>query len=1224
MDVWRSPTIGVEDLVLLPQLSDQSICENLRIRHARDLIYTNIGPVLLAVNPFKAIPGLYGPAQITYYRQGGSAVAARETVDTAVEDSRGGVGPSPSTEVHIGGAHIFALAENTYRTMITEEENQCVIISGESGAGKTEASKQIMLYISAVSGNTPTMERVKHIILQANPLMEAFGNAKTLRNDNSSRFGKFFQVYFDALGGPVGGRMDTFLLEKSRVVGQQRGERNFHVFYQLCAGATPEQRARLRLGDASAFHYLSQGDACDRLGSCEATEWDLTQEAMNAVGMAEVDRERVVELLAIILHLGQVHFCDSASDRSDDPCTVEDTEALDYVAQLMGIDPAVLLRAMTWKRLEVGSSEVVDVPLDVQQCRNTRDAIAKAMYDALFVFIVNSVNHALGDTTHALMLGVLDIYGFEIFDRNGFEQLCINYVNEKLQQIFIELTLRVEQEEYVRERIPWEGVKFFDNKGVLDLLEGCQPPGLFLVLDDVCATMAKEQESVADVKLLDKLAQGRGGSESYFIRTETGFVVKHYAGNVTYHTSGFTARNKDRLLPDVRAMLSACAHPLLLEVLTPLLMPMGSPASRPASRHAGKETPATATATTAYKLRQQAADLVATLKQCNPHYIRTIKTNDEKRAGSFDVARVLHQVKYLGLLENIRVRRAGYSYRQYYDRFIRRFKYICSDTFPLPYRGSDRNACEAILRSAEPTLPEGSWHLGVSKVFIRQPMHLTALEGLLAKAFDVLASKIQRTWTAYHNSKAYVQYKMYVKKLYDARNKSRRADSVFRPYAGDYLDVKTRCGPLLPFLEHDPVGSAWREVRTDSIGGGSSSNKRYYANLLTLESQWAKPLEMSPYKLVFSSKVSRCSFRRLKTEMKAGRRSQSPPTASVASGAAFTEQQGIYCILTDRALFLIQEVMESIASPPALKRTGKSSAREDPILAPVMRQRLLLLKRIDVRLFAAVSVTAQADDVIVLHTLPTTPPYRPVRPTPVKARAKQCESCGRKLTPAASKGHCPCCGRWCCARHCLTHPTPLPSMLGHDRPVRVCPRCVVGEPREPNEDLVLRTPLRSELMALLAVTYHHRMGSPLPLQVSDVISFQLYGETTPRTLQAVRGATESLTVTSLYAPDAQTVLVEAPNGIAPQIVLRIEAAREDRRRRADLRRRTEEEEQRRQEAVREAERAEQHRQAVATRKALKAEADKRAEADRLAREEAVRMRREAAAKIVAQQARKQL
>jgi myosin I len=1380
-------TVGVEDLVLLPQISEKAITEDLAVRHKEDLIYTNIGSVLLVVNPFKQIRGLYNDAHMQFYRHSGRLGGVR---DALLEGQEPG-------DAALGGPHIFALAEETYRSMVSEEENQCIIISGESGAGKTEASKQIMQYISAVSGNTSDMQKVKRIILESNPLLEAFGNAKTLRNDNSSRFGKFLEIYFDIRGGPVGGHMTHFLLEKSRVSSQQEGECNFHILYQLCtgaaealnaAGSAASSNARQRgwgndakkdgesgssdmgsddglmdwtavftemkmqglsnnviyaqLGQVSNVYpwkylrpVLASGRYANnftpRNGIDDSRGWRETRLAMEAMGMTKDDQQSVVKALCLVLHLGELDFVAPEEGgelaAGQQPCTLANPEVLDFIALHLGVDAAALLKALTWRKLQMGATEVIFSPLDAQQCRSTRDAIAKALYEGVFEFIVSSVNIAFGDAPHALMLGVLDIYGFEIFAKNGFEQFCINYVNEKLQQIFIELTLRVEQEEYVRENIPWEAIKYFDNQIVCDLIESNRPPGLFAIMDDVCLTMAREEESVADRKLLDKLDMTYSGHPN-FVRSESGFIIKHYAGDVEYSTDGFIGRNKDRLGVDVVEVLSGCKSSFVLEILTDVLADELAAASSPTGAdNSANTTTRRASATAGFKIRQQAADLVRTLKQCTPHYVRTIKSNDMKRSDFFDEARVLHQVKYLGLLENVRVRRAGYSYRQYFDKFLKRFKYTCPSTYPRPFRGTDKAACEAILsylQNEQNVVPPESYAIGTSKVFIRQPEHVLALEQSREAAFHALSATIQRAWRAYIQRKQLLRLKAKLDRTYQRRGKVRRADSVFRAYEGLYVDVDAvvaagglqmspgAAGGTVPralssrlavaagaMFEFDPIAHAWRAFWTSTVEAGKQ-RKKFFVNALTQETAWVRPRELDPPRLVFSCVAERVV---------------NWATAKTVSEFVFLTHHDVLYIVREHPPAKTNDAGSAPANDKN-KRKGKEvkgshGSNVVEAAAVALEPCFTLQKRIDLRLLTQVAVTAMADTVLVLRTLPVLAPYRPVLDTvKTKAGPTQCETCGRDATPAMRRANCPSCGRLCCVRHCLVHARPLPTINGQLKPVHVCPACVAGEPMEAVGDMVLLTPLKTELAGTLCSHYQERMGNPLPFLVSNTIPFSVWTPAPPpakrkaravkstgkdtkkddaaaatehdaaaknEELPGVLGGSYEVMLTCVASDDALTgdtvlnpvvpppvtevapeaavskdkknkaqtsskkkksdeeddvaalspdiprvLTVVAPPGITAQQIQRMQAVREERRVVAAVRRRQEEEEERRREAEREAERAAEHRRVVQERKSAKAAETARMEAERAAREKAAAERREEAARIVAERARR--
>ncbi|KAM9353695.1 myosin IEb isoform 2-T2 [Symphorus nematophorus] len=532
---WQAQNVkvsGVDDMVLLSKINEDAITENLKKRYMDDYIFTYIGPVLISVNPFKQLP---------YFTE-------REV------------------ELYQGAAqyenppHIYALADNVYRNMMIDSENQCVIISGESGAGKTVAAKYIMSYVSKVSGGGDKVQHVKDIILQSNPLLEAFGNAKTVRNNNSSRFGKYFEIQFSRGGAPDGGKISNFLLEKSRVVSQNPGERNFHIYYQLLEGASGEQRENLGVTTPDYYFYLNQSGTYTVEDVNDKKEFSDTMGAMSVVGLSLEDQDSVLQLVAGILHLGNISFREE-----NNYAVVESQDFLAFPAFLLGISQDGLCSKLTSRIMDSkwgGKTESISVTLNTEQACFSRDALSKALYTRLFDFLVDCINKAMQKDQEELNIGVLDIYGFEIFQKNGFEQFCINFVNEKLQQIFIELTLKAEQEEYVQEGIKWTPIDYFNNKVVCDLIESkLNPPGLMSILDDVCATMHAKGEG-ADQTLLQKL-QGQIGSHEHFSSWNRGFIIHHYAGKVSYDVNGFCERNRDVLFNDIIELMQSSEFPFI-------------------------------------------------------------------------------------------------------------------------------------------------------------------------------------------------------------------------------------------------------------------------------------------------------------------------------------------------------------------------------------------------------------------------------------------------------------------------------------------------------------------------------------------------------------------------------------------------------------------------------------------------------------------------------------
>ncbi|XP_049910738.1 unconventional myosin-Ie isoform X2 [Epinephelus moara] len=740
---WQSHNVklsGVDDMVLLSKINEDAIVDNLKKRYMDDYIFTYIGPVLISVNPFKQMP-YFGEKEVEMYQ--GAAQ-------------------------YENPPHIYALADNMYRNMMIDNENQCVIISGESGAGKTVAAKYIMSYISRVSGGGPKVQHVKDIILQSNPLLEAFGNAKTVRNNNSSRFGKYFEIQFSSGGEPDGGKISNFLLEKSRVVMRNPGERSFHIFYQLIEGASGEQKNSLGITSLDYYSYLNQSGSYKVDDINDKSDFQETMHAMDVIGISPEDRSMVLQIVAGVLHLGNISFKEAGNYAA-----VESEEFLAFPAFLLGIDQNRLKEKLTSRKMDSkwGSAlESIDVTLNVEQACYTRDALSKALHSRVFDFLVESINKAMVKDHQELNIGVLDIYGFEIFQKNGFEQFCINFVNEKLQQIFIELTLKAEQEEYVQEGIKWTQIDYFNNKIVCDLIESKNPPGVMCILDDVCATMHAVGEG-ADQTMLQKLRVAINTHE-HFNSWNQGFIIHHYAGKVSYDAEGFCERNRDVLFTDLIELMQSSDIAFIRALF-------------PENLNAEKKGRPT---TAGSKIKKQANDLVSTLMKCTPHYIRCIKPNETKKPRDWEESRVKHQVEYLGLKENIRVRRAGYAYRRVFRKFLNRYAILTKESWPT-WRGDEKQGVLHLLRSVN--MDQDQFQLGRTKIFIKAPESLFLLEETRERKFDGYARTIQKAWRKYMARKKYVQMREEASDLLLNR-KERRRHSLNRNFVGDYLGMDDR------------------------------------------------------------------------------------------------------------------------------------------------------------------------------------------------------------------------------------------------------------------------------------------------------------------------------------------------------------------------------------------------------------------------------------------------
>ncbi|KAK8104181.1 myosin-1 [Apiospora kogelbergensis] len=761
----KKKEIGVSDLTLLSKVSNEAINENLKKRFEGREIYTYIGHVLVSVNPFRDL-GIY--------------------TDEVLESYKG------KNRLEMP-PHVFAIAESAYYNMKAYKENQCVIISGESGAGKTEAAKRIMQYIANVSGGEDgDIKQIKDMVLATNPLLESFGNAKTLRNNNSSRFGKYLQIHFNGNGEPVGADITNYLLEKSRVVGQIVNERNFHIFYQFTKGASENYRSTFGIQQPQTYAYLSRSKCYDVDGIDDLAEFGDTLQAMGIIGLTQGEQDEVFRMISAILWCGNITF----TEGDDSFAQVADQSVVDFLAYLLEVSPEDLIKGITIRVLTPRSGEVIESPANAAQATATRDALAMAIYYNLFDWIVIRINQSLKarqstDNT----VGILDIYGFEIFEKNSFEQLCINYVNEKLQQIFIQLTLKAEQEEYAREQIQWTPIKYFDNKVVCDLIEQIRPVGLFSAMKDATKT-AHADPAACDRTFMQSI---NGMSHAHLTPRQGSFIIKHYAGDVSYTVEGITDKNKDQLLKGVQNLFQQSQN-RFVHMLFPQQVDQDN-----------RKLPPTA----GDRIRTSANALVETLMKCQPSYIRTVKPNENKSPTEYNVPNVLHQVKYLGLQENVRIRRAGFAYRQSFEKFVERFFLLSPATSyagEYTWSGSEEAAVKQILKDT--SIPKEEWQLGTTKAFIKSPETLFALETMRDRYWHNMAMRIQRMWRAYLAYRAesatriqrffrkkrtgaeYLQLRDKGHQVLQGRKERRRYSLLgSRRFLGDYLGVNAAAGP---------------------------------------------------------------------------------------------------------------------------------------------------------------------------------------------------------------------------------------------------------------------------------------------------------------------------------------------------------------------------------------------------------------------------------------------
>ncbi|GAB6028580.1 Unconventional myosin-IXAa, variant 2 [Chamberlinius hualienensis] len=516
------------DLCQLPDLNETSMLDNLKARFHNGHIYTYVGSILIALNPFKFYP-IYNPKYVKLY-----------------QNRR--VGDLPP--------HIFAVADAAYYTMLREKGNQCVVISGESGSGKTESTNLLLHHLTALSQKGTFGSGVEQTILSAGPVLEAFGNAKTAHNNNSSRFGKFIQVNYKENGMVHGAVVQKYLLEKSRIVSQAKKERNYHVFYYMLAGASEEERVAFQLKRPQEYHYLNQSACYTLEGVDEVYEFSRLKQSMEMVGFSIEKQKRLFAVLSAVLHLGNIEFLKKSTYHHDEAVLVKNPELVAVISSLLKVKEETLMLALTTKKARV-SGETLVINYRLPEAVAARDALAKCLYGALFDWIVLQLNHALLSKKDArdhngYSIGVLDIFGFEDFGvHNSFEQFCINFANEHLQHYFNQHVFKYEQEEYKREGIKWKIIDFIDNTGCLSLFEG-KPNGLLCILDDQCNFPGATNQT-----LLQKFNNENKDNEFYEVlqRRDVGFVVKHYAGKVQYNVKDFREKNLDLMRQDIVSVL---------------------------------------------------------------------------------------------------------------------------------------------------------------------------------------------------------------------------------------------------------------------------------------------------------------------------------------------------------------------------------------------------------------------------------------------------------------------------------------------------------------------------------------------------------------------------------------------------------------------------------------------------------------------------------------------
>ncbi|RZB94320.1 Myosin-8 isoform C [Glycine soja] len=699
------PPNGVEDMTRLAYLHEPGVLQNLHLRYAMNEIYTYTGNILIAVNPFQRLPHLSATSTMAKYK--GAAFGEQ----------------SP---------HPFAIASSAYSKMINEETSQSILVSGESGAGKTESTKMLMHYLAFLGGRAATEGRsVEQQVLESNPVLEAFGNAKTVRNNNSSRFGKFVEIQFDQKGRISGAAIRTYLLERSRVCQVSDPERNYHCFYMLCA-APQEDVDKYKLGSPRTFHYLNQSNCIELDGLDDSKEYLATKRAMEVVGINSDEQDAIFRIVAAVLHLGNIEFVKGEEDETDSskPKDEKSHFHLKIAAELLMCDEQSLEDSFC-KRVMVTRGDTITKSLDPNAATLSRDALAKIVYSRLFDWIVDKTNNSIGqDPDSNNLIGVLDIYGFESFKTNSFEQFCINLTNEKLQQHFNQHVFKMEQEEYTKEEIDWSYIEFVDNQDVLDLIEK-KPGGIIALLDEACMFPRSTHETFAE-KLYQTFKDNKRFSKPKLSRTD--FTINHYAGDVTYQTDFFLDKNKDYVVPEHAALLSASKCSFVSGLFPPL---------------PEETTKSTKFSSIAAQFKLQLQSLLETLNATEPHYIRCVKPNNLLKPGIFENNNVLQQLRCGGVMEAIRISCAGYPTRKNFDEFVQRFTIL--EPKILKACPDEMTACKRLLDRANLK----DYQIGKTKVFLRAGQ-MAELDACRAEVLGRSANIIQRKIRTFICRKHYI------------------------------------------------------------------------------------------------------------------------------------------------------------------------------------------------------------------------------------------------------------------------------------------------------------------------------------------------------------------------------------------------------------------------------------------------------------------------------------
>ncbi|KAH1185562.1 hypothetical protein KIL84_018311 [Mauremys mutica] len=682
----------VEDMAELTCLNEASVLHNLKERYYSGLIYTYSGLFCVVINPYKNLP-----------------IYSEEIVDMYKGKKRHEMPP-----------HIYAITDTAYRSMMQDREDQSILCTGESGAGKTENTKKVIQYLAHVASSHKSKKdqgELERQLLQANPILEAFGNAKTVKNDNSSRFGKFIRINFDVNGYIVGANIETYLLEKSRAIRQAKDERTFHIFYYLLSGAGEHLKTDLLLEPYNKYRFLSNGHVTIP-GQQDKDMFQETLEAMKIMSIPDDEQIGLLRVISGVLQLGNIAF---KKERNTDQASMPDNTAAQKVSHLLGINVTDFTRGILTPRIKVGR-DYVQKAQTKEQADFAIEALAKATYERMFRWLVMRINKALDKTKRqgASFIGILDIAGFEIFELNSFEQLCINYTNEKLQQLFNHTMFILEQEEYQREGIEWNFIDFgLDLQPCIELIEKpAGPPGILALLDEECWF-----PKATDKSFVEKVVQEQGNHSKFQkpkqLKDKADFCIMHYAGKVDYKADEWLMKNMDPLNDNIATLLHQSSDKFVSELWKDVDRIVGL------DQVAGMSDTALPGAfktrkgmfrTVGQLYKEQLSKLMATLRNTNPNFVRCIIPNHEKKAGKLDPHLVLDQLRCNGVLEGIRICRQGFPNRVVFQEFRQRYEILTPNSIPKGFMDG-KQACVLMIKALE--LDPNLYRIGQSKVFFR-------------------------------------------------------------------------------------------------------------------------------------------------------------------------------------------------------------------------------------------------------------------------------------------------------------------------------------------------------------------------------------------------------------------------------------------------------------------------------------------------------------------------